>query len=119
LWFQGRSKELIIRAGSNITPQEVEEVIYQHPAIHLACVVGAPDPHLGARVEAYVSLVADADPKPTSDDLRAFVADRIAAYKVPEQFFVLDRLPRNPTGKVDRHQLETQIISDPRAAESA
>jgi acyl-CoA synthetase (AMP-forming)/AMP-acid ligase II len=112
LWFMGRRKELIIRAGSNISPQEVEEIFYQHPAVHLACVVGCPDPHLGERVEAYVAMVGDAQPVPTGEDLRDFVAARLAAYKVPEQVFVLDEMPRNPTGKVDRHRLEQQIADD-------
>ena len=112
LWFMGRSKELIVRAGSNIVPQEVEEILYQHPAVHLACVVGLPDPHLGERVEAYVSLVAGYDPAPTGDDLRAFVGDRIAAYKVPDHVLVLATMPRNHTGKVDRHALEQQIAGD-------
>ena len=112
LWFMGRSKELIVRAGSNIVPQEVEEVLYRHPAVHLACVVGLADPHLGETVEAYVSLVEREDPAPTGDDLRAFVADRIASYKVPDHVIVLPTMPRNHTGKVDRHALEQQIVSD-------
>ena len=66
---------------------------YQHPAVCLACVVGAPDPHLGQRVEAYVELEPDAAPLPTEDELRRFVADRVA-------------------GKLDRRGLETQVASD-------
>ena len=96
LWFMGRSKELIVRAGSNIVPQEVEEVLYRHPAVHLACVVGLADPHLGERVESYVSLVEGADPAPTGDDLRAFVADRIASYKVPDHVIVLPTTAAQP-----------------------
>lgn len=112
LWFMGRSKELIIRAGSNIVPQEVEEILYQHPAVHLACVVGLADPHLGERVEAYASLVDGAQPAPSGDELRAFVTDRLASYKVPDHVFILDVMPRNHTGKVDRHRLEQQIVED-------
>jgi long-chain acyl-CoA synthetase len=118
LWFQGRSKELIIRAGSNIVPQEVEEILYQHPAVHLACVVGLPDQHLGARVEAYVSLVEGANPVPTGEDLRVFVGHRLASYKVPEHVIVLETMPRNHTGKVDRHRLEQQIVDDVAAVTS-
>jgi long-chain acyl-CoA synthetase len=109
LWFMGRSKQIIIRAGSNIVPEEVEEVLYQHPAVRLACVVGAADEHLGQRVEGFVELEPDATPAPTGDELRAFVADRIAGYKVPEHLFVLPEMPRTPTGKLDRHKLETEI----------
>ena len=73
---------------------------------------GCADPHLGERVEAYVSLVEGVDPAPTGDDLRAFVADRIASYKVPDHVIVLPTMPRNHTGKVDRHTLEQQIVED-------
>ncbi|MGH8985642.1 MAG: class I adenylate-forming enzyme family protein [Acidimicrobiia bacterium] len=109
LWFMGRSKQVIIRAGSNIVPEEVEEILYQHPAVRLACVVGAPDPHLGQRVESFAELEPDASPAPTGHDLRVFVTDRIAGYKVPEHVLVLPELPRTGTGKLDRHRLETQI----------
>ena len=109
LWFMGRSKQIIIRAGSNIVPEEVEEVLYQHPAVRLACIVGATDQHLGQRVEAFVELEPEATPAPTGDDLRSFVADRIAGYKVPEHVFVLPAIPRTGTGKIDRHKLETDI----------
>jgi long-chain acyl-CoA synthetase len=112
LWFMGRTKQVIIRAGSNIVPEEVEEILYQHPAVCLACVVGAPDPHLGQRVEAYVELEPDAAPPPSGEELRGFVADRVAGYKVPEHILVLDELPRTGTGKLDRHGLETQVTSD-------
>jgi long-chain acyl-CoA synthetase len=112
LWFMGRTKQVIIRAGSNIVPEEVEEILYQHPAVCLACVVGAPDRHLGQRVEAYVELEPDAAPAPTEEELRGFVTDRVAGYKVPERIFVLAELPRTATGKLDRHLLETQVTSD-------
>jgi len=109
LWFMGRAKQIIIRAGSNIVPEEVEEVLYQHPAVRLACVVGAADEHLGQRVEGFVELEPDVAPAPCGDDLRAFVADRIAGYKVPEHLFVLPAMPRTGTGKLDRHKLETDV----------
>jgi acyl-CoA synthetase (AMP-forming)/AMP-acid ligase II len=112
LWFMGRTKQIIIRAGSNVVPQEVEEILYQHPAVCLACVVGAPDPHLGQRVEAYVELEPDVAPLPTDEELRGFVADRIAGYKVPERIFIRAEMPRTGTGKLDRHRLETQVTSD-------
>jgi long-chain acyl-CoA synthetase len=112
LWFMGRSKQVIIRAGSNIVPEEVEEILYQHPAVRLACIVGAPDEHLGQRVEAYVELEPDVTPQPTGDELRTFTADRIAGYKVPEHVFVLPELPRTGTGKLDRRRLETEVLED-------
>ncbi|MCE9547714.1 MAG: acyl--CoA ligase [Planctomycetia bacterium] len=108
-WFVGRQKELIIRGGSNISPLEVEEVLDEHPAVHLSCVVGAPDKHFGEIVTAYVALRRDWQDAPSPAELRAFVAERIAAYKVPDKITILDELPLNATGKVDRKKLHAQI----------
>jgi acyl-CoA synthetase (AMP-forming)/AMP-acid ligase II len=116
LWFVGRKKEIIVRGGSNISPLEVEEVIDQHPAVHISGVVGMPDKKLGQIVIAYVSLRPEAAPRPTPDDLRSFVAGRIAAYKVPEQFFLLDALPLNASNKVDRQKLHARVVADAQAA---
>jgi long-chain acyl-CoA synthetase len=104
-WFAGRKKEIIIRAGSNISPMEVETVIDSHPAIHLSGVVGKPDAHFGQIVVAYVQLRDDVAVKPTAEELRKFVAERIAAYKVPEQIHIVEQLPLNSVGKLDRKQL--------------
>jgi long-chain acyl-CoA synthetase len=110
LWFMGRQKQIIIRAGSNVVPEEVEEVLYQHPAVALACVVGAPDERLGQRVEAYVELEPGA--VATDDELRTFAADRLAGYKVPERIIFVESMPRTGTGKLDRHGMEQRIVSD-------
>jgi acyl-CoA synthetase (AMP-forming)/AMP-acid ligase II len=108
-WFVSRKKEIIIRGGSNISPLEVEEVLDEHPAVHLSCVVGLPDPHLGAIVAAFVALRDDIAVAPTADELRRFVAERLAAYKVPERITILRELPLNPTGKVDRKKLHALV----------
>lgn len=108
-WFVSRQKELIIRGGSNISPLEVEEVIDQHPAVRLSCVVGAPDKHYGEIVVAFVALREDVTPQPTAEELRTFVADRIAAYMVPERITIMDDLPLNSTGKVDRKKLHALV----------
>jgi acyl-CoA synthetase (AMP-forming)/AMP-acid ligase II len=109
-WFVSRKKEIIIRGGSNISPLEVEEVIDQHPAVHLSCVVGVPDEHYGEIVAAYVSLREDATPRPTVEELRQFAAERIAAYMVPERITILPELPLNSTGKVDRKRLHALVL---------
>jgi acyl-CoA synthetase (AMP-forming)/AMP-acid ligase II len=116
-WFVSRKKEIIIRGGSNISPLEVEEVLDSHPAVHLSCVVGFPDAHYGQIVGAYVALRSDVSPKPGEDELRQFVADRIAAYKVPERIIILEEMPLNSTGKVDRKKLHA-LASAPAAASS-
>ena len=103
LWFQGRRKEIIVRGGSNISPQEVEAVLYQHAGVWDAGVVGVPDANWGERVVAYVSR------RPgqavTADELVAFVAKRLAAYKTPEEIVFLDDLPKSAAGKVLRRAL--------------
>jgi acyl-CoA synthetase (AMP-forming)/AMP-acid ligase II len=111
-WFVGRKKEIIIRGGSNISPLEVEEVIDEHPAVHLSCVVGMPDGRLGQRVAAYVALRDEVTPRPTPEELRRFVADRIAAYMVPEWVHIVPELPLNSTGKVDRKKLHAQVLAE-------
>jgi long-chain acyl-CoA synthetase len=109
-WFQGRKKEIIVRGGSNVSPQEVEAVLYQHPSVGDAGVVGAPDEVWGERVLAFVSR------RPghtvTADELIAFVARRLAAYKTPEQVLFLDELPKNAVGKVSRRALRETYLDD-------
>ncbi len=105
-WFVCRKKEVIIRGGSNISPLEVEEILYEHPAVKAVGVIGIPDEHLGQMVKAYVSLKEDVTPLPTEAELITFVASRIVAYKVPEKIEFLPDLPFNPIGKVDRNRLK-------------
>src|SRR5690606_26264646 len=103
--FQGRIKEIIIKGGSNIAPGEVEDVLDAHPDVEISGVVGSPDPHPGAIVHAFVQLSPDAVPAPTAQDLSAFAAERLAAYKVPDRWTFMEELPRNQVGKIDRHSL--------------
>ncbi len=109
-WFVGRRKEIIIRGGSNISPLEVEEAIDEHPSVLRSGVVGAPDAHFGQIVVAYVVLREGAAAI-NADELRQFVAERLAAYKVPERLVFVPDLPLNPTGKVDRHALLARATS--------
>ena len=101
-WFVGRKKEIIIRGGSNISPLEVEEALYQHPAVREVGVVGLPDPALGEVVAAFISLKTAA----TEDDFRQFLAPRMAAYKIPERIYFVPDLPKGLTGKVQRKALK-------------
>ena len=104
LWFKGRKKQIIIRAGSNISPQEVEEVLDPHPAVFDVAVVGAPDPVYGELVMALVSLRKGA--APGEQELREYARRSLADYKVPERIYFLPQLPKGPTGKVDRSALK-------------
>jgi long-chain acyl-CoA synthetase len=107
-WFEGRIKQIIIRDGSNISPQEVEEPLYHHPAVLEAGVVGMPDPVHAEKVIAFVAL---RDGLTASEaELRDFVRSRIADYKVPERIFFLPSLPKGLTGKVQRRDLKDILL---------
>jgi long-chain acyl-CoA synthetase len=104
LWFFGRKKQIIVHDGSNISPQEVEEALLEHPRVALAGVVGVDDAVHGESVRAYVTLAGDG-PAPTGAELIAFARARVG-YKAPDEVIVLDEMPLNPTGKVDREGLK-------------
>jgi long-chain acyl-CoA synthetase len=103
LYIVERKKDLIIRGGFNIYPREVEEVLYAHPAVAEAAVVGVRDPLMGEEVLAFVALKAGA----TADAgaLLAFCQDRLAKYKCPKQVRFVDALPKSPIGKILRKEL--------------
>lgn len=102
-WFAGRKKEIIIRGGSNISPQEVEAVLYEHPAVAESGVVGRKDPVWGEIVVAHVVLrPGHALDEP---DLIAFARERLADYKTPEQIIFHSELPKGPSGKIQRRAL--------------
>jgi long-chain acyl-CoA synthetase len=101
LWFAGRRKDLIIRGGSNIAPVEVETALLANPLVRDAAVIGVPDPMLGERVVGLVQLQPGADAD-ALDRVLADVKTRLADYKVPEWTIIVDAIPRNPLGKIDR-----------------
>jgi len=93
-----RSKDMIIRGGYNVYPREIEEVLYEHPAVREAAVVGVPDDMLGEEVGAAIALTPDADADTAT--IQEFVKSRVAAYKYPRRIWVVDELPKGPTGKI-------------------
>src|SRR3954451_1415066 len=95
-----RKKEMIIRGGYNVYPREIEEALYEHPAVAEVAVVGIAHPDLGEEVDAAVAL----KPGATAEvgDLRDFVKARVAAYKYPRHVWLVDALPKGPTGKILR-----------------
>ncbi len=98
-----RKKDLVIRGGYNVYPREVEEVLYEHPAVRQAAVVGVPHPELGEEVGAAVALEPGASTTP--EELRAFVRERVAAYKYPREVWLVDELPTGPTGKILKREI--------------
>ncbi|MGM0920294.1 MAG: long-chain-fatty-acid--CoA ligase [Bacillota bacterium] len=97
-YIVGRKKEMIILGGFNIYPQEIEGVLYEHPDVKEAAVVGLPDEKHGERVKAYV--VPKAGKTIDKEELRGYCYTKLTPYKVPKQFEVRDSLPRNTVGKL-------------------
>jgi long-chain acyl-CoA synthetase len=103
-----RKKDMIIVGGYNVYPREIEEVLFAHPGIVEAAVVGLPDPDFGESVHAYVVLK---DSSLTTEDLQAHCKEHLAKYKVPKHFEILDDLPKNTTGKILRRSLKDQALN--------
>jgi long-chain acyl-CoA synthetase len=98
-----RKKELIIRGGYNVYPREIEEVVYEHPAVAEAAVIGVPHPELGEEVAAAVALKPGASA--TADELRDYVRGQVAAYKYPRHVWIVDALPKTATGKILKREI--------------
>ena len=98
-----RKKELIIRGGYNVYPREVEEVLYEHPAVREAAVVGVPHDELGEEIGAAVALKDGESVE--ADELRDFVKEQLAAYKYPRKIWFVDELPKGPTGKILKREI--------------
>ncbi|RDU35502.1 long-chain fatty acid--CoA ligase [Neobacillus piezotolerans] len=102
-----RKKDMVIVGGYNVYPREVEEVLYDHPEIIEAAVVGIPDPDFG---EAVVAYAVSKNPELTERELLAYCDERLAKYKVPSRIEFLEELPKNTTGKILRRALRSQVI---------
>ncbi|MPZ99901.1 MAG: long-chain-fatty-acid--CoA ligase [Dehalococcoidia bacterium] len=98
-----RKKDMIIRGGYNVFPREVEEVLYGHPAISEAAVIGIPDERLGEEVKAVVALAPGQ--QATSEEIVAYSKEHLAAYKYPRHVEFIDTLPKGPTGKILKREL--------------
>ena len=98
-----RKKDLIIRGGYNVYPREIEEVLHEHPAVAEVAVIGIPHAELGEEVAAAVALKPGASATP--QELRSFARDKVAAYKYPRQIWLVESLPKGPTGKILRREV--------------
>jgi long-chain acyl-CoA synthetase len=104
-----RKKDLIIRGGYNVYPREIEEVLYEHPAVREAAVVGIPHADLGEEVAAAVALRPGM--RVTESEIREFVKANVAAYKYPRRVWFVDELPKGPTGKVLKREIQPPVVS--------
>jgi long-chain acyl-CoA synthetase len=98
-----RKKDLIIRGGYNVYPREVEEIFYEHPAVAEVAVLGVPHDELGEEVAAAVALKSGATVD--VEELQAYIKDQVAAYKYPRTIWLVDELPKGPTGKILKREI--------------
>ncbi|MSR69755.1 MAG: long-chain fatty acid--CoA ligase [Phycisphaerales bacterium] len=110
LFITGRIKEMLIIAGENVFPREIEEVLDRHPTVKASAVVGRPDDSRGELPIAFVELRDGANLD--EGQLRAWCREHLAQFKVPREIKQLDALPRNPTGKIQRRALLALLSSD-------
>jgi long-chain acyl-CoA synthetase len=119
LYVVDRIKDMIIRGGNNVYPSEVEAALASHPGVREVAVVGRPDAYLGEEVVAVIvradGTSASSDPSaagaPSTEELRAWAAARVAATKVPREYAFVDALPLGPSRKVLKRELRDQIAS--------
>jgi fatty-acyl-CoA synthase len=104
LYIDGRDDEMIVSGGENVFPAEVEELLGAHESIQEAAAIGVDDQKFGQRLKAFVVLREGANL--SEDDIKGYVKDNLANYKVPREVVFLDQLPRNPTGKVLKRELD-------------
>ncbi|MBV9915988.1 MAG: long-chain fatty acid--CoA ligase [Solirubrobacterales bacterium] len=104
LFIVDRKKDLIIRGGYNVYPRELEEVLYTHPAVREAAVIGVPHDSLGEEVGAAVVVKEGAEATP--EELRDYMKQRVAAYKYPRVVWLMEELPKGATGKVLKREIE-------------
>jgi acyl-CoA synthetase (AMP-forming)/AMP-acid ligase II len=109
LHLAGRTKEMYIRGGYNVYPVEVEAVLHEHPKVERVAVVGVADEVFGEKGAAFVVPDNPADP-PSADELRAFVASRVADYKVPDDVRIRTELPLTSMFKVDKQRLLAELL---------
>lgn len=107
LYIADRRVDMIVTGGANVFPAEVEAALSEHPQVNDVVVIGLPDPEWGRRVHAIVEPVDPADP-PTPAALKSFARARLAAYKVPKDYELVDRIPRTDAGKVNRGTLTAE-----------
>jgi long-chain acyl-CoA synthetase len=109
-WFYlvDRKKDMIVASGFKVYPREVEDVLYQHPAVRQAAVIGVPDEYRSETVKAFVALKTGYEGNVTPDELIAFCKERLANYKYPRQLEILPEIPQTATGKFLRRALREQ-----------
>lgn len=104
----GRTDDLIISAGNNIYPLEIEAALCEHPSIEDVAVIGVEDVYAGTMLKAYVQLYADE--KMTEDALLSWLRPRVATYQLPREIAFVEELPYTPVGKLDRKRVQSMTL---------
>jgi long-chain acyl-CoA synthetase len=104
-----RKKDMILSGGYNVFPRNIEEAIYEHPAVAEVTVIGVPDPYRGQSAKAFIALKAGAQPF-TFDELKAFLADKLAKYEMPAEMEFRAGLPKTPVGKLSKKELVAEEL---------
>ena len=107
LFITDRKKDLIIKGGENISPREIEEALYLHPAVKEAAVIGIPDPVFGEEICAVVQLISSA--LATEEDIRRHAAKYVTKFKVPGRVVFVPLLPKNSNGKIVKREVRAQV----------
>jgi acyl-CoA synthetase (AMP-forming)/AMP-acid ligase II len=105
LYVEGRDDEMIVSGGENVFPKEIEDCLSRHESVVEVAAIGVDDDRFGARLRAFVVVT---EPRPTEDDLKDWVKQNLARFKVPREIVFLDELPRNATGKILKRELAEQ-----------
>ncbi len=107
LYVEGRDDEMIVSGGENVFPAEVEDCLTRHERVVEAAAIGVEDADYGKRLRAFVVV---SPPEPSEDDLKGWVKQNLARYKVPREIVFLEELPRNATGKILKRELADREI---------
>jgi acyl-CoA synthetase (AMP-forming)/AMP-acid ligase II len=110
IYIADRKKDMIITGGENVYPKEVEEVLYRHPSVSEAAVIGIPDPYWVEKVHALVVLNRGA--QATEEEITGFCRQHIAHYKAPKSVEFLESLPKNPQGKILKKELRKRYCTE-------
>ncbi len=106
----GRIKEMVIRGGENIYPREIEEFLFEHPAVEQSAVLGVPDKKYGEELCAWIKLKAGAEA--TEDEIRDFCRASLARYKVPRYVKIVETFPQTVTGKIQKFKIRELVIEE-------
>jgi long-chain acyl-CoA synthetase len=112
-----RKKDMILSGGFNVFPRNIEEAIYEHPAVAEVTVIGIPDAYRGQSAKAFIALKPGYPPF-AIDELRAFLADKLAKYEMPTEMEIRASLPRTPVGKLSKKELVAEEIAKRQAADT-